>query len=294
MHMPHTVKARFLLGWMDKHEAMGALKACVFNPRLNSKKALALWKHYRDKVTALAPRNVTPIVEQALSATETLIVQQQLAQLNAGPKAAFHPRIIKIHPGDLIARQFQVVTERSDLYGQQMQDDLTRINHCLGIGLECNGQQFPTRLINSKIQAIDLPHFEFTLLPVGMVNGQIQCQVVEWDRYITAFSTDQGRMVLWGGYHRTYALLCQLAGDASGGAPLVTVMTGMPDVVNFLTKPSFVRDTVLGDRPALLRDFLDEELFIEVDLRKRRAQGRIEIVRPGKFRVGILHVNHDS
>ena len=292
--MPQTVKARFLLGWMEQREAMDALKACVFNPPLNSKKKSAIWKHFRDKVTALAPRNITPIVEQPLTATETLIVQQHLAQLNASPKAAFHPTIIKIHPGDLIARQFHVVTERSHLYSQQMQDDLTRINHCLGIGLGCNGQQFPTRLINSKILAIDLPHFEFTLLPVGIVNGQIQCQAVEWDRYITAFRTDQGRMVLWGGYHRTYALLCQLAGDASGGAPLITVMTGMPDVVNFLTNPSFARDTVLGDRPALLRDFLDEELFIEVNLRKRCAQGRVEIVHPGKFRVGILHVNDDS
>jgi hypothetical protein len=191
--MPNTVKARFLLGWMEQREAMDALRACVFDPPLNSKKKSALWKHFRDKVIALAPRNVTPIVEQALSATETLIVQQHLAQLNASPRAAFHPRLIKVHPGDLVLRQFQVVTERSELYGRQMQDDLTRINHCLGIGIGHNGQQFRSRLINPKILAIDLPHFEFTLLPVGMVNGQPQCQITEWDRYITAFSTDQGR-----------------------------------------------------------------------------------------------------
>jgi hypothetical protein len=291
--MPSTVKAKFLLGWMDRREAIAALDACVFEKHLTHKKAGALWKHYRDKVAALEPRVVAPIAEQALDATEQPIVAEHLRQLNAGPKTAFHPRVIKIHPGDLVARQFQVVTERAQEYGQEMQDNLTRINHCLGIGLRHNGQQFPTKLINPKIWAIDLPHFEFTLLPVGIVNGQIQCQILEWDRFVTAFS-DQGRIVLWGGYHRAYALLCQLAGDASGSAPLITVMTGMPDVVNFLTKPSFVRDTVLGDRPALLRDFLDEELFIEVNLRKKRAQGRVEILRPGKFRVGIQHVNDDS
>jgi len=292
--MPQTVKAKFLLGWMDKHEAMDALKACVFAQHMNEKKRLAMWKHYRQKVAALQPRVIAPIAEQALDATEQPIVAGHLQQLNAGPKAAFHPRVIKVHPGDLVVRQFQVVTERSHEYCQQMQDNLTRINHCLGIGLGHNGQQFPTKLINPKIYAIDLPHFEFTILPIGIVNGQIQCQIMEWDRYITAFCTDHGRTVLWGGYHRTYALLCQLAGDLSGGAPLITVVTGMPDVVKFLTKPSFVRDTVFGDRPALLRDFLDEELFIEVDLRRRRAQGRVEIVRPGKFRVGVLHVNDDS
>jgi hypothetical protein len=88
--------------------------------------------------------------------------------------------------------------------------------------------------------------------------------------------------------------LCQLAGDASAGAPLITVTTGMPDVVNFLAKPSSVRETVLGDRPALLRDFLNEELFIEVNLRKKRAEGRIEILKPGKFRAGICLVNDES
>jgi hypothetical protein len=291
--MPETVKAKFLLGWMERHEAMDALKSCVFAKRLNHKGREALWKRYRERVLALPPRVVAPIVEQALDETEQPIVDGHLQQLNAGPKAVFQPRVVKVNPGDLVVRQFQVVTERSDEYRQEMKNNLTRINHCLGIGLGHDGQQFPRRMVNPRICAIDLPHFEFTLLPVGVVNGQIQCQIVEWDRFITAFSI-QGRTVLWGGYHRTYALLCQLAGDASGSPPLITVMTGMPDVVNFLTNPSFVRDTVLGDRPALLRDFLDEELFIEVDLRKRRAEARIEIPRPGKFQTRILHVNDDS
>jgi hypothetical protein len=292
---PSTVKAKLLLGWMNRHEALSALNACVFEKHLSNKKAAVLWKHCRDKVAALEPRKLIPIPEQALTATEQALVDEHLKRLNSGPNVKFQPRVIKIHPGDLVARQFHVVTERSHQYRQQMEDDQTRINHCLGNGLASTGQAQPKqRMINRKIVAIDLPHFEFTLLPGGIVNGQIQCQVYEWDRYITAFNTNEGRMVLWGGYHRIHALLCQLAGDASGGAPLITVMTGMPDVVKFLADPSFVRDTVLGERPALLRDFLDEELFIEVNLRKKRAEGRVEMIRPGKFRVGILHVNDNT
>jgi len=278
---------------MDRREALNALNACVFAKHLSNKRAAILWKHYRDKVAALEPRNLAPIVEQVPCGVEQAAIAAHMGRLNSGPNAQFQPRVIKVHPGDLVARQFQVVTERSSQYEQEMQDEQTRINHCLGVGLAFKGQLIP-RKINSKIVAYDLPHFEFTILPPGIVNGQIHCQFAEWDRHIAAFSTTGNRMVLWGGYHRTYALLCQLAGDASAGAPLITVTTGMPDVVNFLAKPSPVRETVLGDRPALLRDFLDEELFIEVNLRKRRAQGRIEMLRPGKFRVDILHVNDNS
>jgi hypothetical protein len=291
--MPSTVKAKFLLGWMNRREALNALNACVFEKPLTEKKAIVLWKHYRDKVAALPPRDLTPIEERVLSNVEQEAVTAHIARLNTTACAQFQPRVIKIHPGGLIARQFQVVTDRSIQYAQEMQDEQTRINHCLGNGLAFTGQLKP-RMVHARRIAVDLPHFEFTILPVGVVNGQVQCQITEWDRYITAFVAVENRLVLWGGYHRTYALLCQLAGDASGGAPLITVTTGMPDVLNFLSKPSFVRDAVLGERPALLRDFLDEELFIEVNLRKRRAQGRVEILRPGKFRVGVFHVNDDS
>jgi hypothetical protein len=135
---------------------------------------------------------------------------------------------------------------------------------------------------------IDLPHFEFTvnMTPTG-VNFQ------ERDRYIVAVRLLGGRVLLWGGYHRTHAILCQMAGDAAGVAPLLTVMSGIPEVDDFLARPS-VRELVLGERPALLRDFFDEELFMVVNLRKKRAEGRIEQLRPGKIRAGIRLVDDDS
>ena len=105
-----------------------------------------------------------------------------------------------------------------------------------------------------------------------------------------------GRSMLWCGYHRTYAVLVlrQAGGDAAGAAPLLTVMTGMPDVQAFFSSPTLVRDSVFGDRPALLRDFLDEDLFISVDLRKKRAEGRIEQRRRNQLRAGVFLVNDAS
>jgi len=286
--MPQTVKAKFLLGWMSRHEAMEALKSCHFNEHQSDRKALALWKHYRDKVANLEPRDVISPPALPLTDFERQTVEDYLNRLRSGGNGQFLPEVIKIHPGDLVARQFHVVTERSEQYAESMQDEETRINHCLGIGLEFRGQLVP-RQFSPRYTVVDLPHFEFSILPNG--NG---FTLKEWDRYITAARIAGNRTMLWGGYHRTYALLCQLAGDAEEGAPLVTVMTGRPDVANFLAKPTFVRETVLGERPALLRDFLDEELFISVNLRKRKAQARIDAIRPGKIRLGVHHVNDDA
>jgi len=91
--------------------------------------------------------------------------------------------------------------------------------------------------------------------------------------------------------------LRQAGGDAAGAAPLVTVMSGIPEVAGFFgasSKRASVRDSVLGVRPALLRDFLDADLFILVDLRKKRAEGRIEQIRPNKFRAGVFQTDYGS
>lgn len=290
--MPQTVKAKLLLGWMSRHEAMEALNSCVFNEHLSDKKAVALWKHYRDKVSALEPRIPAPLQEVALTATEQSAVEDHIRRINATPKGQFAPRVIKVHPGELIAKQFHVLTDRSEKYAQEMQNESNRINNCLGVGLQFNGQLVFRHVGRNRID-VDLPHPEYLVIP-RQVGSQTQFEFQERDRYILAVRTAGDRLLLWGGYHRTYALLCHMAGDAAGVAPLLTVMTGIAEVESFLTRPSFVRETVLGDRPALLRDFLDEELFITVNLRKRRARGRVELVRPGKFRWKIDLVNDDT
>src|SRR5207253_667271 len=118
----------------------------------------------------------------------------------------------------------------------------------------------------------------------------------ERDRYVSAGVLSDGRMMLWAGYHRTYALLVlrQAGGDAAGAAPLLTVMTGMPDIQGFLTGFSATRATVLGERPALMRDFFDGDLTICVNLRKKRAEGRIWQYRPNKFRAKVFQVDDES
>jgi hypothetical protein len=281
--MPSTIKGKLLLGWMSRNEAVRALNSCIFDRHLGERKAVALWKQYREKVEKLEPRIPAPLATLPLNEVEQHAAENHLTRLNG----KFGAQVIKVHPGELILRQFHVVTERSEHYAAEMVDETCRINHCLGIGLNFNGQLVPRRVGANRI-TVDLPHYEYVVQP-----NASGFSIKERDRYITAVRTADNRLVLWGGYHRTYALLCQLAGEAAGGAPLLTVMTGIPEADEFFAKPSAVRDAVLGERPALLRDFLDENLFMAVNLRKRRAEARIEMIRPGTMRSGVFFINED-
>jgi hypothetical protein len=286
--MTNTIKAKMLLGWMNQHEAVNALNCCIFDPPLTKKKSIALWKEYRDRVQALNPLVITLPAELALSPGEQTAVDEHIKKVKAGPTARCFSSVMKVDPNLLVARQYYVVTERADQYAQEMADDNVRIARCLGAGMEFKGT-LPWKQVNPKVIVVDLPHLEFH--PIFEPTG---CRFVEGDRYIAAVIPEtQDRIVLWAGYHRLYAILtlCQGAGDAHGGAPLLTVTTGAPDVDAFFANPSSARDAVLGPRPALVRDFLDDELAITVNLRKRKAQGRIEFVRPNKWRAGVVAID---
>ncbi len=289
--MPKTVKAKYLLGWMSQHEAVDALNACVFDPPLTKKKAIALWKQYREKVEALKSRRPDPLPSLPLTDQERVAVEKHVEEVKRAAMGSFLSSVVKVCPEQLLARQYFVITERADEYGQAMIDERTRINHFLGIGLQFTGTLPPPRIIGRTQLAVDLPHAEF--VPIVNPSG-ISFQ--ERDRYVTAALTPDGRTLLWCGYHRTYALLVlrQAGGDAAGAAPLLTVMTGMPDVQAFFAAPTSVRSTVLGDHPALMGDFLDADLFISVNLRKKQAEGKIEQYRPNKLRAIVRLVDDRS
>jgi hypothetical protein len=290
--MPKTVKAKLLLGWMERQEAMDALNGCIFDERLTKKQRIKLWKDYRDKVAALEPRDPGILPTLPFTEVEQRAIDEHVKRIKATPNGKYFSEIVKVCVGNLVARQFHVLTERSERYAQDMQSEAARLNNCFGVGLQFNGQ-LVFRQVGTNRFHVDLPHPEFVIIP-SQIGLQTQFKFQERDRYTLGIRTPTGRLVLWGGYHRTHAVLCHMAGDAAAVAPPLTVMMGIPEVEVFFNRPSLLRNSVLGDRPALLRDFLDEDLFIRVNLRKRRAQGRIEQVRPGRFRCGISLINDDT
>jgi hypothetical protein len=285
---PNTVQAKLLLGWMTDHEALQVLRSCVFEKPLGRKKALAIWRGYRDKVLALEPRRPEPIKPLELTDIEKQAVEEHVKRLKTIPNGKYFTEVVKIHPGNILAKQFHVLTERSADYAKQMSSDTSRTNHFFGVDLDHKGP-LEVKQRNQNLTCVRLPHPEYVVL----VNSK-GFEFRERDRYVLLVKTPDDRFLLWGGYHRTHAVLCHIAGDAAGVAPVLTVMAGIPEVEDFFKNPSPTRDVVLGDRPALLRDFLDENLFMTVNLRKRRAEGRIEKIGPTQFRAGVLMLNDDE
>jgi hypothetical protein len=274
---------------MPQHEAIRVLNRCYFEKHLSDRGAIKLWRGYRDKVFALPPRNPTELPRIPFTEAELQAIQAHERRIRSGPNARYFQEVIKIHPGDLVAHQLDVVTDQCEKYAPAIPDVQSRINTFLGVGLEFNGPYIPKRTSRNCVD-IDLPHFEF--VPIIRANGSVDFK--ERDRYVQVVSAPDNRLVLWGGYHRTHTVLCQLGGDAAAVAPLLTVMRGIAEVDAFFSRPSPRRDAVLGERPPLLRDFLNEELFITVNLQKSRAVGRVEEIKPGKFRAGVIRVNDDS
>ena len=273
---------------MTEQEALQALRSCVFEESLGRKKLLSIWKEYRDKVSALPPRRPEPIPSLDLTDTEKKAVEAHIKQLKAGPHSMYFTGVVKINPSELIARQFHVLTERSADYAKEMSNEVALTNHFLGIGLDHTGP-LEVKQRSENLTCVRLPHPEYVVLqhPRGF-------EFRERTRYALLVNTPDERLVLWGGYHRTHAVLCHMAGEAAGVAPVLTVMAGIPEVDDFFTKPSPTKDVVLGDRPALLRDFLDENLFMTVNLRKKRAEGRVEKIGPNQYRAGVMLVNDDD
>jgi hypothetical protein len=178
--MPPTVKAKLLLGWMQQHEALRALNYCYFDEHLSDRKAVALWRQHRNKVAALEPRNIAALPHLPLTEAEQQAVAGHLQRINAGPNGCFHPEVIKVNAGDLVARQYEMIIQRTEDYVDGMANENTRINHCLGIGHEFNGQ-LVARQVSPRHCVVDLPHPEFLAVPTA--NG---CAFQEKDRYIMA------------------------------------------------------------------------------------------------------------
>jgi len=153
--MPKTIKAKMLLGWMPRGEALNfLLNDCVFDPPLTEAKALELWEGYRVKVAAL-PKRVCCVPQRlSLNKREQIAVRD----FKKSPKHTtdtIHD-VIKIDPRKVVLHQFYVVTERSEQYLQRMHNDKQRIKHCLGLDIQSVETEHNGAVTTIKLAIINL------------------------------------------------------------------------------------------------------------------------------------------
>jgi hypothetical protein len=111
---------------------------------------------------------------------------------------------------------------------------------------------------------VAVPHGEFAFV----FNQQIgQFQVQELARHISV-TRFQDRMLLWAGYHRSYAFMTNENPDGIERSLLVALTTDADFLVSAQSPNQGLRAVICGLRPPLFRDFLDRDLFMDVNLKE--------------------------
>jgi hypothetical protein len=269
--LPRTVDARALLGWMPREQAITYLReVCVFDPQLTEQQAEDFWLPYSQNVSAIQRSVTTP---------ERLVMDPQ-EQAWAAEAMHFYKRtlripnvreIIKIDPYGLVAHQNYVVTEKAATYTQSLQNAADWYNEAVKPALP-SPRNVPT-FVGPNAMNIDLPHGEFTL---AFNPAHSQYAVQENMRFVTAWEIQQfTRMILWAGYHRSYARMVNIAPDANVRSLLmVLVDVGTVDV--FPGEPNGgLRAILCGPNPPLFGDFFDDRFCATVRLRKKRFQFQV-------------------
>lgn len=131
-----------------------------------------------------------------------------------------------------------------------------KIRHCLGLHAAPAGQAQIMSMPNDV--RVKIPHAEFIfnfINPSGQNPGGFQIQ--EMAKHITATAYDK-RLLLWSGYHRSFALMTNEYPDGMDRS-LVVVLTNDGEAVLSPQSPNHgVREMLRGLRPPLFADFLDE------------------------------------
>lgn len=268
------VDAIILPGWMERDFAIRyLLNDCIFDPPLTEQRAESIWRPYRERVEALPERDVKAPDRLALTPEEQRAADQFMEfHRRSAPRGSVHG-VIKIDPTQLVAHQFYVVLDKAREYMDHASARTWCARNCLATGT----RQHPIRIHHGLNAAtILVPHGEFAFIynqPAGRFD------VTELARHVsvTAF---QERMILWAGYHRSYARMASANPDGNDRSLLVALTSDADFFVSERSPNQGLRAMVCGPRPSLFGDFFDERFFMRVRLRRKRfeLQVRAQVV----------------
>jgi hypothetical protein len=252
--------AKVLLGWLPKEAAIQLLNECVFPDPMTPEVAERTWEQYRDRVEALPDRDysapaVIPLTQEEKSHADGFV---RFHRQNANVR-----EVIKINPLNLVIHQPYVNLDQSGKYRRDARSASRYAKHSLALA-----QGGHPMNIQSGLNAMDVavPHGEFAFV----FNQQIgQFQVQELARHISV-TRFQDRMLLWAGYHRSYAFITNENPEGIERSLLVALTTDADFLVSPQSPNQGLRAVLCGLRPPLFRDFLDRGLFMDVHLKRKR------------------------
>ena len=255
-----------LLGWKTRDRAMALLREdCLFDPPLNDDAAEGLWARYRERVNGLRGRPMSQPVPHPPAGEEGRIITSFMQ--DTARHAGSIQEVVKVDPFALVVHQLEITIGRSRSISQRLRTATDWAGECL-----CPAPSSiapPVRHAPNSVD-VDLPHGEWALLfdsRYGLILGEAA-------RCIT-LTTIGPHLVLWSGYHRTYA---------SAGWRRETERTILAAVVNGLGSHPASRScglrAVNSDNPPIFADFFNPELALPVRFRAKRftMQIRAQVV----------------
>jgi hypothetical protein len=264
-----TIGARTLPGWMEREQAIFFFTTqCV--PALTIEQAGELWESYREKVKRIE-RAPCPCRSDALSESDTQHVEALIALLeSANGKRHEVEEVVKVDLRDVTAIQYLTITERAHDYAGMSSDQFWRDDFLptrlkpSKVGMKFSiGQPDHSHPLHSTI-IYDLPDAEFAFLPHG--NGFFS--VSELSRQVISARVGQ-RLILKNGYHRCLAKMLSAQSESAEPMALIavekqTLSAGLPYQDEQWLSP--------GIPYARLSDYLDESLYLDVNMRRKRYQ----------------------
>jgi hypothetical protein len=256
-----TVEAVVVVGWMEREPAINFLmNECVFDPPLTPERAEEIWARYHQAVAALPERNALAPQRIPMNGEEQRAAAAFMQFHRGSPNIR---EVIKIDPSNLITYQTHVIIPQMQRYALDAITAARYARYSLGTARGNHNIQIHHAL---NMMDIAVPHGEFAFIFNQQTN---QFQVLEQARHIsvTAFGD---RMLLWAGYHRSYARIASANPDAMDRSLLVALTTDADFLVSPHSPNQGLRAMVTGLRPTFFRDFFDDTLFMRVNLKRKR------------------------
>jgi hypothetical protein len=278
-----TLRARILPGWMARDQAIEIFTTqCV--PSRTPDEAVAIWEDYRTRAAALPLDRGTACQRLPLNTEEEAHAQQFMNFINQYSNGQHQiADVLKIDLRQAIICQLQVITERSEGYAQKNATDAQWLEEILptsmppvqftgqfALGLPHNPHPMSSQII------IELPHAECAFLPAapGMFGP------TQFMRHVTICEKDE-RVLLKAGYHRSFARAASMPPAMVPTAVVALERNNWVLPVN--QPPAGVGVTAVtaelhpsGRIPALFSDFFSDGLFMDVLLRRKRYQLRVQ------------------
>jgi len=262
------MRGKVLLGWLSRENAIKYLQeSCIFDPPLTAEQAEAMWAEKKAAVDALEPRTAPAPPELVMTSAERETANRFIAALSRNPGGlGAIQRVVKLDPRGLICRQFDVNVDRAAEHAVQITAATWAARNCLALTRPNQSPRLPWKVVDSGWD-FTLPHGEFLLGFNGQIFG-----IVQGAPHV-AVSSVGARTILWSGYHRCYARAAAIVNPATNDRSVLAALTTEAGLA--VTTNQSLRDLFLGERPALLGDFFDDRLCINVEFPRQRYELQI-------------------